>query len=335
MADAEPDPSLLPSTSGSEPLVEVVSPKRGAGRRRRTPKRRENFRRFAPLILPGIFVRNTSTGRPRPCHRRRPCERRWTSCATSSRCAAFGRGRPRSSNRCWPGRDTLAVMPTGSGKSLTYQLPALVLAGPTLVVSPLLALIEDQVGKLTALGVRVARIDSTRTAKERAADLEAVRHRGDQAGPDHARIDRLAHGSGGAGGREVLAVRGRRSALRVAVGTRLPPVVPGIAPRRRGAGAPADPGPDRDRDAGHRRRRPGAAGDAGREGVPRVVPPSEPGVRRAQGRGRGRQAAPAGQADPAAAAARASCTARRCARSTISTWRFATARSRSSATTAR
>ena len=73
------------------------------------------------------------------------------------------------------GRDTLAVMPTGSGKSLTYQLPALVLPGPTIVVSPLLALIEDQVGKLVAAGVPVARIDSTRTAKERAADLEAVR----------------------------------------------------------------------------------------------------------------------------------------------------------------
>ena len=73
------------------------------------------------------------------------------------------------------GKDTLAVLPTGSGKSMTYQLPSLVFDGPTLVVSPLLALIEDQVGKLQKLGVKVARIDSTRTAKERAADLEAVR----------------------------------------------------------------------------------------------------------------------------------------------------------------
>ena len=73
------------------------------------------------------------------------------------------------------GRDTLAIMPTGSGKSLTYQLPSLWLPGPTLVVSPLLALIEDQVGKMKAAQVPVARIDSTRTAKERAADLEAVR----------------------------------------------------------------------------------------------------------------------------------------------------------------
>jgi ATP-dependent DNA helicase RecQ len=73
------------------------------------------------------------------------------------------------------GRDTLAVMPTGSGKSLTYQLPALVLDGPTIVVSPLLALIEDQFTKLNALGVPIVRIDSTRTAKERAADLALVR----------------------------------------------------------------------------------------------------------------------------------------------------------------
>ena len=73
------------------------------------------------------------------------------------------------------GRDTLAIMPTGSGKSLTYQLPALVMDGPTLVVSPLLALIEDQYTKLKAAGVAIVRIDSTRTAKERAADLAAVR----------------------------------------------------------------------------------------------------------------------------------------------------------------
>jgi len=73
------------------------------------------------------------------------------------------------------GRDTLAVMPTGSGKSLTYQLPALVLDGPTIVISPLLALIEDQYSKLKAAGVAIVRIDSTRTAKERAADLAEVR----------------------------------------------------------------------------------------------------------------------------------------------------------------
>src|SRR5215510_7843326 len=72
------------------------------------------------------------------------------------------------------GKDTLAIMPTGSGKSLTYQLPALVLDGPTVVVSPLLALIEDQVTKMQALGVPICRIDSTITAKQRAAELDAL-----------------------------------------------------------------------------------------------------------------------------------------------------------------
>ena len=108
--------------------------------------------------------------------------------------------------------------------------------------------------------------------------------------------------AGGARGGEVLAVRRRRGALRVAVGPRLPPVVPGLAARGAGAGAAAGPRADRDRDAGDRRRHPGPARDEGREGLPRLVPPPEPGVRRAQGRGRSRQAAPARQADPAAAA---------------------------------
>jgi DNA topoisomerase-3 len=58
------------------------------------------------------------------------------------------------------GRDVLLVMPTGAGKSLCYQLPGLALGGTTLVVSPLIALMEDQASKLAALGFRVARIHS-------------------------------------------------------------------------------------------------------------------------------------------------------------------------------
>jgi RecQ family ATP-dependent DNA helicase len=58
------------------------------------------------------------------------------------------------------GRDLLLVMPTGAGKSLCYQLPAVVLGGTALVISPLIALMEDQVAKLAALGLRVARIHS-------------------------------------------------------------------------------------------------------------------------------------------------------------------------------
>jgi ATP-dependent DNA helicase RecQ len=58
------------------------------------------------------------------------------------------------------GRDLLLVMPTGAGKSLCYQLPAIALGGTALVISPLIALMEDQVAKLAAFGLRVARIHS-------------------------------------------------------------------------------------------------------------------------------------------------------------------------------
>ncbi|MGA8670487.1 MAG: DEAD/DEAH box helicase, partial [Terracidiphilus sp.] len=58
------------------------------------------------------------------------------------------------------GSDLLLVMPTGSGKSLCYQLPAIALGGTALVISPLIALMEDQAAKLLALGLRVARIHS-------------------------------------------------------------------------------------------------------------------------------------------------------------------------------
>ncbi|MGB6686426.1 MAG: DEAD/DEAH box helicase, partial [Terracidiphilus sp.] len=58
------------------------------------------------------------------------------------------------------GRDLLLVMPTGSGKSLCYQLPAVALGGTALVISPLISLMEDQAAKLTARGLRVARIHS-------------------------------------------------------------------------------------------------------------------------------------------------------------------------------
>jgi len=64
------------------------------------------------------------------------------------------------------GRDSILVMPTGSGKSLCYQLPGLARGGTALVVSPLIALIEDQVTKLQAAGLRAERIHSGRGRDE-------------------------------------------------------------------------------------------------------------------------------------------------------------------------
>ena len=58
------------------------------------------------------------------------------------------------------GRDVLLVMPTGAGKSLCYQLPAIARGGTALVISPLIALMDDQANKLAAAGLRVARIHS-------------------------------------------------------------------------------------------------------------------------------------------------------------------------------
>ncbi len=64
------------------------------------------------------------------------------------------------------GRSALAVFPTGAGKSLCYQLPAVMLEGMTLVVSPLIALMKDQIDFLVNKGVRAARLDSSLTSEE-------------------------------------------------------------------------------------------------------------------------------------------------------------------------
>jgi ATP-dependent DNA helicase RecQ len=64
------------------------------------------------------------------------------------------------------GRNTLAIMPTGAGKSLCYQLPALHLPGMTLVVSPLISLMKDQVDKLDGLGLDASQVNSTLTVRE-------------------------------------------------------------------------------------------------------------------------------------------------------------------------
>jgi ATP-dependent DNA helicase RecQ len=76
------------------------------------------------------------------------------------------------------GRDTLVVLPTGGGKSLCYQVPALVLPGLTVVVSPLISLMKDQVDALTARGLPAAFINSTLTGSQ-VSDRLARAGRGD------------------------------------------------------------------------------------------------------------------------------------------------------------
>ena len=74
------------------------------------------------------------------------------------------------------GRSALAIFPTGGGKSLCYQLPAILLEGLTLVISPLIALMKDQVESLRARGIAAARLDSSLTAAEVMEVFESMRN---------------------------------------------------------------------------------------------------------------------------------------------------------------
>ena len=76
--------------------------------------------------------------------------------------------------RALAGRDTLAIMPTGAGKSLCYQLPALLLEGTTVVASPLISLMKDQADRLVERGVEAETVNSTLSAAEEAAALEQI-----------------------------------------------------------------------------------------------------------------------------------------------------------------
>ena len=73
------------------------------------------------------------------------------------------------------GRDVIALFPTGAGKSLCYQLPALMLSGPTLVVSPLIALMRDQVSHLEQLGIPALCLDSLQDSAAQQDSLARIR----------------------------------------------------------------------------------------------------------------------------------------------------------------
>ena len=179
------------------------------------------------------------------------------------------------------GRDTLAVMSTGYGKSAIYQLAGELLDGPTIVVSPLIALQRDQVEAIeehTGAG-EAAELNSTVSPKHRHELIEELEH-GERefvllAPEQLAKPEVLA----GAGRDRTVTAGRRRGPLHQRVGSRLPPRLP-AARRLRGAPRPShDPRPHRDRLA------PGPSRDrrAPRHGAPGAgdprLRPSQPALR--------------------------------------------------------
>ncbi|MEG2871681.1 MAG: DEAD/DEAH box helicase, partial [Clostridium sp.] len=74
---------------------------------------------------------------------------------------SFREGQEEIIDRMGDGQDVLAIMPTGAGKSFCYQIPALLASGITIVVSPLISLMKDQVGALNQAGVHAAYLNSS------------------------------------------------------------------------------------------------------------------------------------------------------------------------------
>ncbi len=89
--------------------------------------------------------------------------------------AAFRPGQRKIIDAVLSGRDCIGVMPTGAGKSITFQVPAKLLPGTVLVISPLISLMKDQVDALTRLGFSATVVNSTLEWDERARRLAALR----------------------------------------------------------------------------------------------------------------------------------------------------------------
>ena len=179
------------------------------------------------------------------------------------------------------GRDSLVVLPTGGGKSLCFQAPALAMPGLAVVVSPLISLMKDQVDALVDCGVRAACVNSTLTAAEKRADRGRDSRRAAEAALPLARAAADgAHARVSAAGAAVVH-RHRRGPLHQRVGPRLPARVPrparaeGALPQRRAARLHGH------RHAARPRRHRPRAGPARAGGARRLVRPAESRLSRA------------------------------------------------------
>ncbi len=152
------------------------------------------------------------------------------------------------------GRSAAAVFPTGSGKSLCYQLTALLLPGVTVVVSPLIALMKEQIDRLQVRSIRAERLDSTRDAGEVAAITAALRAgqlRLLYVAPERFNNERFRSARRA---RPRFAVRRGRGALHLRMGAQFSSRLPQARPLRRRLPRRTNPGPDGHRHAASPRR---------------------------------------------------------------------------------
>ena len=229
---------------------------------RTTPRIRGLRRRFrgntagnagaASRPFGGVGPRAARHGASTPTRARRRQPRRRSASVRTRRIREFARdvlgfetfrpGQEAAMQSVVAGRDTLAVLPSGAGKTAVYQVAGQLLDGPVIVVSPLIALQRDQVERLAEIEDRAGRavqLNSTLSAGDQREVLEALQDgtvRFVFLAPEQLTkpevVDAVARGEAGA-------VRRRRGALRLRLGPRLPARLP--APRRRRSSSSGHP----------------------------------------------------------------------------------------------